>query len=224
MIITCIAVDDEPKALSVIRNHASNTPILDLKEIFLDPYEAIDYLKIEKIDLIFLDINMPYLSGINLIKLIPRNSLIIFTTAYSEYAINAFELDVVDYLLKPFDLNRFSKAIEKASKKLNQLSGDYIFLNNGSEMKKIFLQDILYLESAGNYIKYITKNETILTRSTIKETLKHLSDKQFIQIHRSIIVAINHINIIDENFLVINGKKLPIGKKFKLNFKKNNIV
>ena len=163
-----IAIDDEPIALDIVRLHASKVPFLDLKAGFTDAFKALDYLQKEPVDLIFLDIKMPDISGIDLLNSLSKKPLVIFTTAYSEHAVTSFELDAVDYLLKPFSLTRFIKGCNKAFElfkyRNNAEPADYLFIKTGFEQVKLRVDDILYLEAAGNYVSFVLKDVHIGNR------------------------------------------------------------
>ncbi|MFD2521556.1 LytR/AlgR family response regulator transcription factor [Emticicia soli] len=216
--LTAIAIDDEPRALEVVEIHAARVPFLDLKATFTDAFEAIPYLQQNKIDLLFLDIKMPDISGIEFINILQKVPMVVFTTAYSEYAVKGFELDAIDYLLKPFSLARFTKACNKALE-ISQLSKesapDYIFLKTGYEEEKVFFDDILYIEAEGNYMSFILKNKKLLSRQSISETLNILPSSQFVRIHRSYIVAINKIQKITRQAVWIAGKEISVGASYE---------
>src|SRR6188472_1717186 len=165
-----IAVDDEPIALEVVRAHASKVPFLELKAEFTDAFNALEYLQKESIDLIFLDIKMPDISGIDFYNSLSKKPLVILTTAYSEHAVTSFELDAVDYLLKPFSLSRFIKGCNKAFELYNFRNAaepaDHIYVKTGYEQIKVLYDEILYLEAAGNYVTFVLKDRNILSRST----------------------------------------------------------
>jgi len=216
--LTAIAIDDEPRALEVVQMHASKVPFLELKATFTDAFEAIPYLQSNKIDLIFLDINMPDISGIEFVNILQKTPMIVFTTAYSEYAVKGFELDAVDYLLKPFSLARFTKACNKALE-ISQLSKenttDYIFLKTGYEEEKVFFDDIQYIEAEGNYMAFVLKNRKLLSRQNITDTLTLLPTSQFVRIHRSYIVAINKIQKITRQSVWVTGNEISVGASYE---------
>ena len=216
--LTAIAIDDEPRALEVVEMHASRVPFLNLKATFTDAFEAIPYLQQNKIDLLFLDIKMPDISGIELINILQKVPMVVFTTAYSEYAVKGFELDAIDYLLKPFSLVRFTKACNKALE-ISQLSKDnaqdFVFLKTGYEEEKVFFDDILYIEAEGNYMSFILKNKKLLSRQNISETLNFLPSGQFVRIHRSYIVAINKIQKITRQAVWIAGNEISVGASYE---------
>lgn len=218
--ISCIAIDDEPRALNVIKNHVSKVDFLDLKESFVDPFKAISYLNEHSVDLIFLDINMPDISGFEFLKHLSGKPAFIFTTAHSEYAIQSYEVEAIDYLLKPFDFSRFLLAATKAKNKLSEsdnsmVSREFLFLNTGLSKQKVLIDDILYMESDGNYVNYITKSGKLMIRASIKETLNMLPSSHFVQIHRSFIVSLRWVEKIQDNHVYISDKEIPIGNTYK---------
>jgi DNA-binding LytR/AlgR family response regulator len=216
--LTAIAIDDEPRALEVVEMHASRVPFLDLKATFTDAFEAIPYLQQNKIDLLFLDIKMPDISGIEFIHILQKVPMVVFTTAYSEYAVKGFELDAIDYLLKPFSLARFTKACNKAleiSQLTKESAPDFIFLKTGYEEEKVFFDDILYIEAEGNYMSFILKNKKLLSRQNISEALSFLPASQFVRIHRSYVVAINKIQKITRQAVWIAGNEISVGASYE---------
>jgi DNA-binding LytR/AlgR family response regulator len=216
--LTAIAIDDEPRALEVVEMHAARVPFLNLKATFTDAFEAIPYLQQNKIDLLFLDIKMPDISGIEFINILQKVPMVVFTTAYSEYAVKGFELDAIDYLLKPFSLARFTKSCNKAleiSQLTKENSPEYIFLKTGYEEEKVLFDDILYIEAEGNYMSFILKNKKLLSRQSISETLNLLPPNQFTRIHRSYIVAIDKIQKITRQAVWIAGKEISVGASYE---------
>lgn len=221
--LTAIAIDDEPVALTVIRNHAALTPFLEMKGFFTNAFEALDFLHREKVDLIFLDIKMPDISGMDLLTSLPDPPMTIFTTAYSEHAVESFELDAVDYLLKPFSLQRFLKACNKANQLLQlrqkgkteaPAAPEYIFVKSGYEQLKVALNDILYLESAGNYVSFVLRQRSILSRLSMQEALALLPAPSFTRVHRSFIVANNKIERADRYAIYIGDTTISIGAAY----------
>jgi DNA-binding LytR/AlgR family response regulator len=218
MQLTAIAIDDEPYSLEVVKLHAQKVPFLDLKTTFTNAFEAIPYLQTNKIDLIFLDINMPDISGIDFVKCLNKKPLVVFITAYSEYAVQGFELDAIDYLLKPFALARFIKACNKALQIQMQHNDDdeYFFLKTGYEEEKILINDIYYLEAEGNYVAYMLKNQPkLLCRQTIAEAYANLPQSKFVRIHRSYVVALAQIQRIGRQSVFINQTEIPIGASYE---------
>lgn len=224
MKMTAIAIDDEPVALSVIAAHAEKVPFMELKRTFTNAFEAMDYLRREKIDLLFLDIKMPDISGLDFLSGLHEPPMTIFTTAYSEHAVQSFELDAIDYLLKPFSLARFLKACNKAHSlmalKLDRPAAappqpqDYIFVKSGYEQLKVAFQDILYVESAGNYVQFVLGDRKLLSRLSMQEALDLLPAGQFTRVHRSYIVANARVDRIDRNSVYVGQTDIPIGAAY----------
>ena len=216
-----IAIDDEPIALDIVRSHASKVPFLELKAEFTDAFKALDYLQKESIDLIFLDIKMPDISGIDFFNSLPKKPLLIFTTAYTEHAVTSFEMDAVDYLLKPFSLSRFIKGCNKAFELYNARNAnqtlDHIYIKTGYEQLKVMYEDILYLEAAGNYVTFVLKDKKILSRSTFLEAVNLLPTEKFARIHRSFVVAIHKIDKVERHQVTINHIKIPLSEAYRQN-------
>lgn len=226
MRIKCIAVDDEPFALKIIDDFCEKIPFLELVKTFNNPYEAFVYLKNNKPDLIFLDIKMPEISGIQIAKNIKKLPPIIFTTAHSKYAIDSYNLDAVDYLLKPFDFDRFSKAINKAKKYLeiekrntiSQAQDHSVIIKVEYKNVKVFLSEILYIESMDNYIKIHTSKKYHLTQQSLKSILSLLPTESFCRVHKSYIVHIAKISHFTHQKITIGDIVIPIGRAYLSNF------
>jgi len=223
-ILQAIAIDDEPFALEVVKNLLEEMPFIELTACFTKAIEAISYLGENDIQLIFLDIKMPGLSGIEFIKSLPKPPMIIFTTAYSEHAVQSFELDAIDYLLKPFSFARLLKACNKAYE-LHQLTGNKmglsskslpsIFIKSGSEQIRMNLDDLRYAESIGNYIKLHLKGQpSITSRLTISEAEALLPVNSFIRVHRSFIVSREKITKVDKRSVWLDETEIPIGPSY----------
>jgi two-component system, LytTR family, response regulator len=216
-----IAVDDEPIALEIIRAHAAKVPFLDLRAVFTDAFQAMEYLQKEPVDLLFLDIKMPDISGIDFFNSLSRKPLLIFTTAYSEHAVTSFELDAVDYLLKPFSLARFIKGCNKAFELYNYRNAgetaEHLYIKTGYEQVKVLYEDILYLEAAGNYVTFVLKDKTILSRSTFAEAAALLPADRFVRVHRSYLVAINKIDKVERHQVTVGKVKIPVGEAYSQN-------
>lgn len=221
-----IAIDDEPIALDIVTAHAAKVPFVNLNATFTNAFEAITYLQQNKVDLIFLDIKMPDINGIDFLKALSKPPMVIFTTAYSEHAVQSFELDAVDYLLKPFSLSRFLKACNKA-KELFDLRNqnpenkvDYIFIKDGYEQIKVLYQDIIYIEASGNYTQFnLVDGKLLSSRITINELAEILPNKQFMRTHRAFIVATAKISRYDRSQIIIGNKSIPIGSTYLTNLK-----
>ena len=217
--MTAIAIDDEPMALEVVRSLAAKVPYLDLKASFTDAFKALEYLQHEPVDLLFLDIKMPDISGLEFVTSLHKKPLVIFTTAYSEHAVISFELDAIDYLLKPFSLARFVKACNKAQELLQLRSQtvapkDYLFLKTGYEQVKVHYDEILYLEAAGNYITFVLETKKLLSRMTINEITEQLPPEKFTRVHRSYIVANDKIEKIERHQVQVKGNFVPVGASY----------
>lgn len=225
MTLTALAIDDEPRALDVIQMHAAKVPFLRLEGTFTNAFEAIPYLQQHPIDLLFLDIKMPDISGIEFLHCLQKVPMVIFSTAYSEYAVKGFELNAVDYLLKPYSLVRFTQACNKALevKQLRQNispegtlpNESFIFVKTGYEQEKVGLKDLLYLEAEGNYVSYVLQNRKLLCRQSIADALLTLPEQHFIRIHRSFIVALAHIQRISRHGVWINNREIPVGTSYE---------
>ncbi|HET6558753.1 MAG TPA: LytTR family DNA-binding domain-containing protein [Prolixibacteraceae bacterium] len=223
--IVCIAVDDEPKALEVLSIHAAKAPEIDLVRTFTNPMDALAFLKDNFVDLILLDINMPGISGLQLAEKLQSKPYIIFTTAYSEYAIESYDFEAVDYLLKPIEFDRFYKAINKVKRQI-QLNGiqqdsllsKFIFIKDGYKQIKICIDDILYIQSEGNYLNIVTEKEKVLARMTFQYLLEKLPRNLFFRIHNSYVINLSHIQKIEDNHIFMQDVKIPIGIKYKDQF------
>jgi DNA-binding LytR/AlgR family response regulator len=216
-----IAIDDEPIALDIIKSHASKVPFLDLDATFTDAFKALEYLQKESVDLLFLDIKMPDISGIDFFNSLSKKPLVIFTTAYSEHAVTSFEMDAVDYLLKPFSLSRFLKGCNKAYELYNFRNAsepsDHLYIKTGYEQVKVMYDDILYLEATGNYVTFVTREKNILSRSTFIEAINLLPADKFVRVHRSFVVAVNKINKIDRQQVTIDKITIPVSEAYSDN-------
>ena len=215
--LRCIAIDDEPIALDIIKSHASKVPFLDLKRTFVNAFEALTFLKTEPVDLIFLDINMPDLTGLDFAQVVGNKSQIVFTTAYPEYALQGFELSALDYLLKPIGFGRFMQAANKA---YERLSGDtkkspYVFVKDGYDWVRINLDELQYVESDGNYLTFQETGKKTLTRMTIGEATEMLPKDQFMRVHKSYIIALDRIEKIERHQLTIGKVQVPLGGNYR---------
>lgn len=220
--IICIAVDDEPKALDVISIHASKAPEIELIRTFTNPQDALVFLKDNFVDLIFLDINMPGISGLQFVEKLQSKPYIIFTTAYSEYAIDSYDFEAVDYLLKPIEFDRFYKAINKVKKliQLNSIQQEsllskFLFVKDGYKQIKICVEDILFVQGEGNYLNIVTHNEKVMARLTFQDLLEKLPRNLFFRVHNSYVINIGHLQKIEDNHVFIQNVKIPIGIKYK---------
>lgn len=215
--ITAIAIDDEPKAIEVIEHHISKISNLTLLEHFFNAKAALAFLKQNTVDLIFLDINMPHMSGLEMLNELQRKPLVIFTTAYADYAVDSYNYDALDYLLKPFEFERFLVAIDKVEKRLEESNTQksFFFIKDGLKKIKIDFEEILYIKGSGNYLDIFCKNKCYSPRMTFAEIVEKLPATQFVRIHQSYIVNINHINKIENNHVYIETHKLSISERYK---------
>lgn len=214
--ISAIAIDDESYALEVIKSHASKVPFLELKATFTDAVQGLEYLKSEPVQLVFLDINMPDISGIDLAALLPKETLVVFTTAYSDFAVKGFELDALDYLLKPFNLSRFLKACQKAQEWIDLQPKNepaFVFVKTGEGQIRVDFADLLYCEATGNYVSFQLPEQKILTRMTLSEAEK-LLPSYFIRTHRSFLANINRIIKAERHQLHLGGFRVPISSSY----------
>jgi len=217
--IKALAIDDEPLALSVIENFCSQLDYIDLQKTFIKPTEALKHLKKFPVDLLFLDIHMPSLTGIDFYKQIEQNTLVIFCTAHSQYAVEGFNLNALDYLLKPFTFERFKQATEKARDYFSQSEGQktrHIFIRADYSLQKINLDDILCIEALDDYLKiYIENQKTIVARLTMKAIMEKLPSNEFIRVHRSFIVPVKRVESVRNKTINILDKKIPIGNSYE---------
>ena len=219
--LNCLIVEDEPLAQNVLKNYIPAHPALQLVGICNDAMEAQVVLHEQEIDLIFLDINLPMLSGINFLKTLSTKPMVIFTTAYPEFAVEGFELDAVDYLLKPFSLERFLKAVNKAlqSKRSGQAmeeKGDeFISLRADKKVFRVFIPDILHLEAMGDYVRVTTANNSYLVNDSLRDLLSELPPQQFIRVHKSYAVARNKISFLEGNYIRVGDRDIPIGATYR---------
>jgi len=222
MVLKCVAIDDEPLALKLIETYARRIPALQLAETFEDALTGAEYLNKNPVDLIFLDINMPDVSGIDLAKAIAVRPMIIFTTAYKQFAYEGFQLEAVDYLLKPIEFDVFSRSFQKALayKKFkeeirNDLDDGFIYVHSEYRLVKILLREIEYIESMEDYIKiHLSQEKPLLTLMTLKKVLEILPEQQFIRIHRSYVVPIAKIKSIQQKKIQLEKVLLPVGDSY----------
>jgi DNA-binding LytR/AlgR family response regulator len=215
--LNAIAIDDEPLALEVIKAHAQKVSFLSLKETFVSAKEALAYLKENTINLIFLDINMPDISGLDFSQLLPTSTIVVFTTAYSEYAADAFSLNAIDYLVKPFNFERFMKACQKAESSITteKENSPYLFIKDSYDLVRISLENLLFVQSEGNYLTFFEKDKKTVTRMTMTEALNTLPSDSFIRIHKSNIVNLHHVQKIERHQLQVEENTfVPIAGKY----------
>ena len=217
--ITCIAIDDEPLALKIIEEYCSKISFLQLIQTFSDTDAALAYLKDNKVDALFLDIQMPDITGIDLYKSLVNKPLVVFTTAYKNFAVEGFNIDAVDYLLKPFEYDRFLKAAYKIKEYTEFLSAQEVQLNSifvkvNYEIMKINLKDVDLIEALDDYIKIYTKPSPVLTLMTLKGILEKLPPKDFLRVHRSYIVPIGKIDRFSKSKIWVGDKEIPVGSSY----------
>ena len=221
MKIKCVLVDDEPLAVKVLQNYFINFPEFEIVGVFYNSLEALDYIKNNPVDVAFLDINMPVMSGFDLIKLI--DTRVIITTAFREFAAESYDLDVVDYLVKPIPLSRFIKSIGKITAELDVKNGikqeisktdHHIFIKSDKKMIKILMEEILFIEGMKEYIKEVTADKSYITLKSLASLSEELPIDKFIRIHKSFIIAIDKIKSIEGNRIQILTHKLPIGRNY----------
>lgn len=221
---TCIIIDDEPIAIRIIKEHLSAFESLQCLDGFSNPVKAMEFLSGHKVDLVFLDINMPGISGIDLLKTLHYKPSVIFTTAYREYAVDAFELDALDYLVKPISFERFARSVNKflnltpPTSETNDSSEypNYIILKADKKKFRIALNDIVFIESLDNYIQVQTRNKgKLVCYETLSSIAQQLPGDSFLRIHRSFLINTQHIDAFTASYIEIEKRKLPIGRNYK---------
>jgi two-component system LytT family response regulator len=230
MKLKCLVIDDEPMALDILRDYIQKVPFLELSAVFRDAIAALDYLGQNTIDCIFLDINMPDLTGLQFLKSLVHQPLVIFTTAYSQYAAESYDFAAVDYLLKPIEFERFLKAVNRAHDqfRLKQKTNvfrdappstpGFIMVKDGSEIHKVNIRDILYIQSAGNYVTFVLPKSKVMSLLTMHQVLQMLPSEQFFRIHKSYIIAVQHITKIERHQVLIGTREIPIGNIYRESF------
>jgi len=218
--IKAIALDDEPLALEILQSLCNTIDYIELEKVFTKSDEAFKYLKKYPVDLLFLDINMPSISGLDFYKKLPNKTMVIFTTAYSEFAVEGFTLSATDYLLKPISLSRFQQAAEKAFsqwKQQNQnIEQQYLFIRADYSLIKILFSDILYIEGLDDYVKiHIQNQKTVVARMTLKAMLQKLPDTEFVRVHRSFIIPLSKVEKIRNKIITIDTAEIPISASYE---------
>jgi two-component system, LytTR family, response regulator len=228
--IRCLVVDDEPLALDILTDYIEKVPFLKLVSATTSAFEALAIAQRDEVDLIFLDVQMPELTGIQFLKIINAKCNVILTTAYSQYALDGYELDVADYLLKPIAFDRFYKSVLKVQNSLLQVNpvtqvkvidntiNSFIFVKTEHRIQKIYLDDILYIEGLKDYISIFTKTERVITLQHMKKMEEALPSERFIRVHKSYIVSIDKIESIERSRIQICDKIIPIGDTYRDNF------
>jgi DNA-binding LytR/AlgR family response regulator len=233
MKIRCLIIDDEPLALRVLERYAGDVSYLEIAGKCSNALEAMEVLHRERIDLLFLDINMPKLTGIEFLKTQKHPPIVIITTAYAEYALQGYELNVIDYLMKPFSFDRFLKAVQKAEEALKDqpariqhsqgnVTADeqFIFIKSSKKTYNVSLESILYIEALGDYVKVFTPERMIISYQSLKNIETLLPPRRFPRIHKSFIVSLSKIEMIEGNHVKIRDRLIPIGTNYKAEFEK----
>ena len=228
--ISCVIVDDEPMALNLVESYVEKTPFLLLKKKCNSAIEAMEFIKLEPVDLLFLDIQMPDLTGIEFSKMLPENTRVIFTTAFDQYALEGIKVETLDYLLKPFDYAEFLAAANKANKwfslmKIKQQNvvseeKEFLFVKSEYKQLRIKLEDVLYFEGLKDYIKIWLKDnpKPILTLMSLKSLEEELLETKFMRVHRSYIVSLKNIEEIERSQIIINNKRITVSEQYKPKF------
>lgn len=230
MKITCLVVEDEPLARNLIVDYVKKVPFLELSDAVSSPLRALELLKTNPVQLLFLDIQMPEITGITLLKTLQQKPLVILTTAYSEYALEGYELDVVDYLLKPITFDRFLKAVDKAAQRLNpgsvtapvaspQTPNPFVFVKDGTRIVKIRWDDILFVEGLKDYVTIHTKTQKIVTLQRLKTLEDQLPAEKFVRVHHSYIIAVDAIETVNKGEIKVGNTMIPISETYKKSFK-----
>ena len=221
--MTCIAIDDEPLALEVIKKYVSDTPLVRLTDTFTDAIQALTFLKTHKVDLILLDIHMPDISGLQFLQSLQQRPMVIFTTAYAEYAVKGFELEAVDYLVKPIKFERFVKALEKARKLMAMHTAmdvspedGFLVVKSGYSLARINFSNIRYIEGLDDYIRihFLDEQNPILSLMSLKSVMEKLPEGRFMRVHRSFIVSLKNVKSVRKKYIFLENVKIPIGDTY----------
>jgi DNA-binding LytR/AlgR family response regulator len=231
--LNCVIIEDEPLARNLLVEYVKKVPSLNLIEAFSNPLAAMETLRSAPVDVLFLDVQMPEITGISLLKILKKKPLVVLTTAYSQYALEGYELDVADYLLKPITFERFLKSVDKITQRLESVTVHptasavesipttpaFIFVKDGTKLVKVKLDEILYIEGLKDYVTIHTLNQKIVTLQRLKVLESQLPADKFIRIHNSYIVSLAAIDVIQKNEVEIKGVTLPIGDTYRKTFK-----
>jgi len=231
--LNCVIIEDEPLARNLLIDYVKKVPSLNLIEAFSNPLAAMETLRSASIDLLFLDVQMPEITGISLLKILKKKPLVVLTTAYSQYALEGYELDVADYLLKPITFERFLKAVDKVTQRLESSAPviqpvtpeqstsatAFIFVKDGTKLVKVKLDDILYIEGLKDYVTIYTTSHKVVTLQRLKALEEQLPSNKFIRIHNSYIVSLDAIDVIQKNEVQIKGVVLPVGDTYRKSFR-----
>ncbi|QCR22040.1 LytTR family DNA-binding domain-containing protein [Pontibacter sp. SGAir0037] len=220
--ISCIAIDDEPIALKVIQSHALKVPFLELENVFVSAAEALNYIQQQKVNLIFLDINMPDITGIEFAKLVPPQTKVIFTTAYPDYAVEGFELAATDYILKPISFARFLKACTRVQEQISAGLTDslnpgeeFLFVKDGFSMVRINLENLLYVKADDNYLTFQESQQRTVARMTMTDAVEKLVNKSFLRVHKSYIISLSKIEKIERHQVIVAGNAIPLSTMYR---------
>lgn len=232
MKLNCVIVEDEPLARNLLTDYVKKVPSLHLVEACSNPLKAMDVLRNHSVDVLFLDVQMPELTGISLLKILQKKPLVILTTAYSEYALEGYELDVTDYLLKPITFERFLRAIDKVTERLEnkhqpavterpstEPAQPFVFVKDGTKLVKVRLDDILYVEGLKDYVTIHTRTQKVISLQRLKALEDQLPSDKFIRIHNSFIIALSAIDVIHKGDVQIGATMIPIGETYKKVFR-----
>jgi DNA-binding LytR/AlgR family response regulator len=216
MKLNCVIIDDEPLAIKVVLHYAAQIEQLDIIASFTNALESLQFLQENQVDLLFLDISMPQIDGFSLLESLSKKPEVIITSAHAEYALKGFEMDVLDYMVKPISFPRFLKAINKSKFNHNNLkiNKDYIFVKIDKKMKKIYMNDILIIESLKDYVKIITPSKNYVVHQTLSGFTESLPQSKFIRIHRSYTISVGKVSSLEGNRVEINGNKYTIGRNY----------
>ncbi|HEY9001676.1 MAG TPA: LytTR family DNA-binding domain-containing protein [Mucilaginibacter sp.] len=229
MSIRCLIIDDKPLAIDILADYTRKVPFLELVGSITNPIEGLSIIREQNIDLVFLDIQMPELTGLQFMKIAGKQCKVILTTAYSKYALDGFEHDVIDYLLKPIAFDRFYRAVEKAKQSISkpadkgvqpntETNPEYLFVKTEHRIQKVNLKDILYIEGLQNYISIQTTSERVLSLQTLKKIEESLPVRDFVRVHKSYIVALRHISAIERSRIFIGDTVIPVGDNYREGF------
>lgn len=232
MKLNCVIIEDEPLARNLLTDYVNKVPTLNLVQAFSNPLEALEALRVLSVDILFLDVQMPEITGITLLKVLKNRPLVVLTTAYSEYALEGYELDVADYLLKPITFERFLKCVDKIMQRLEaetitdttvtqkqEPASPFVFVKDGTKLVKVWLNEIRYVEGLKDYVTIHTKDQKITTLQRMKALEERLPADQFIRVHNSFIVALAAIDVIQKNEVMIGSTAIPIGDTYRKTFK-----
>jgi two-component system LytT family response regulator len=231
--LNCVIIEDEPLARNLLTDYVKKVPTLNLLKAFSNPLEALEALRVLSVDILFLDVQMPEITGITLLKVLKKRPLVVLTTAYSEYALEGYELDVADYLLKPITFERFLKSVDKITQRLEseapviapvhqnkqEPTSPFVFVKDGTKLVKVWLDEIRYVEGLKDYVTIHTKDQKITTLQRMKALEEQLPADQFIRIHNSFIVALAAIDVIQKNEVLIGTITIPVGDTYRKAFK-----